>query len=381
MNESGDQNDKDQKKPARKVRVPFRLNRSRPSRRKDWTRRHRNGEDIETRASESVVAKGDLSRKRTVMDAESSPGPGGGTARGTVVALRGPFADVDDGQRVWPCTVRRVLRTRLIRQRSPVAVGDRVALRIVADGPGVQAEGVIETIEPRRSELKRVSGRREHVIAANVDQVLIVASADQPPPKPHLIDRYIVSALAGGMTPVLCMNKIDLDDSGLGHEIAGRYESLGYRSLCTDALRGLGADVLREWFKGRSTVLAGQSGVGKSSLLNAIQPGLRLKVAQVSYDTAKGRHTTANAELIRLDFGAYVVDTPGTRSFDISSVPVGELEQHFVEFGPRIADCKFPDCTHVHETGCAVKQAVEAGAIHPLRYDSYVRMFQERFVP
>lgn len=381
MGKSGDQSDKDPKKPARKVRVPFRTNRSRPSRLKDWTRRHRDGQDIETRTTESVVAKGDLSRKRTVTDAESPPDAGGVTTPGMVIALRGPFAEVDDGQRVWPCTVRRVLRTRQTRQRSAVAVGDRVTMRIVADGRGVQAEGVIETIEPRRSELKRLSGRREHVIAANVDQVLIVASADQPPPKPHLIDRYIVSALAGDMTPVLCMNKIDLDDAGLGREIAQRYESLGYRSLCTDALRGLGVDGLREWFKGRSTVLAGQSGVGKSSLLNAIQPGLRLKVARVSDDTAKGRHTTSNAELMRLDSGAYVVDTPGTRSFDISTVPVGQIEQYFVEFGPRIADCKFADCTHVHETGCAVKQAVDSGTIHPLRYESYVRMFEERFAP
>ncbi|UCG17525.1 MAG: ribosome small subunit-dependent GTPase A [Phycisphaerales bacterium] len=365
------------KNSARKVRVEFRANRSRPSRVKDWTRQLRQGEEIEPRLTENVVAKGDLSRKRTVTVSDSEE-TDGQLAQGTVIALRGQFADVDDGDRVWPCTVRRLLRTRSIRERFPVTVGDRVGFRIVAEIPGVQAEGVIETVEPRRSELKRVSSRREQVIAANVDQILIVSSANQPPPKPHLIDRYIVAALAGRMTPVVCMNKIDLDAQGRFREALSPYQALGYRTVCTCALTGEGTDGLREVLRDRSTVLAGQSGVGKSSLLNSLQPGLRLRVGRVSDETAKGRHITSAAELLRLDFGAWVVDTPGIRSFDVSAVPAGELEQHFVEFVPFVADCKFPDCTHTHEGSCAVKQAVEDGAIHPTRYQSYARLFQER---
>ena len=366
------------KKSARKVRVEFRTNRSRPSRVKDWTRRLRQGQEIEPRSIENVVAKGDLSRKRTVTVSDGE-GAGGQLAQGTVVALRGQFADVDDGDRVWPCTVRRLLRTRSIRERFPVTVGDRVGFRIVAEAPGVRAEGVIETVEARRSELKRVSSRREQVIAATLAPLLLARSADQPPPKPHLIDRYIVAALAGRMTPVVCMNKIDLDAQSRFREVLSPYQALGYRTVCTCALTGRGTDELREVLRDRSTVLAGQSGVGKSSLLNSLQPGLRLRVGRVSDETAKGRHITSAAELIRLDFGAWVVDTPGIRSFDVSTVPVGELEQHFVEFVSFVADCRFPDCTHTHEGGCAVKQAVEDGAIHPARYQSYARLFQERF--
>lgn len=363
------------KKSVKKIRVEFRSNRSRPSRAKDWTRLHRDGEEIESRQVENVVAKGDLSRKRTVKDGDEADAS---LRPGTVTALRGQFADVDDGRRVWPCTVRRLLRTRMSRERFPVTVGDRVGFRIVADKQGVQTEGVIERVESRHSELKRVAGRREHVMAANVDQVLIVSSAEQPPPKPHLIDRYMVAAHAGRMTPILCMNKIDLDAAGEGRGIAGLYASLGYRALCTSAVTGEGVDGLRDVFRGKSTVLAGQSGVGKSSLLNALQPGLGLRVRAVSDDTAKGRHTTTTAELLRLDFGAYVVDTPGIRTFDISAVPAGELEQYFADLVPHVADCRFPDCTHRHEDDCAVKDAVTAGHIHPLRYESYVRMFDER---
>lgn len=370
-----DANEKKGKKPGRKVRVSFRSNRSRPSRTKDWTRQHRAGEDIEVSASESVVAKGHLSRKRTIIETD---GPQEGLIAGTVVTLRGQFAEVDDGKRFWPCTVRRILRTLTIGERFPVTVGDRVRFRVVADAPGVQAEGVIVTVEPRQSELRRFAGRRVQVIAANVDQVLIVSSADLPPPKPHLIDRYIVSALAGGMTPVIGLNKMDLDTDERARTIAQRYAMLGYCVLCCSTLTGEGVDELRQLFRGRSTVLAGQSGVGKSSLLNAIQPGLKLRVGTVSDETLKGRHTTTTAELIRLAGDAYVVDTPGVRSFDVSMIPRGELEQYFTEFVPLVPECKFPDCTHIPETGCAIKRAVEEERIHPERYESYVRMFEDR---
>jgi ribosome biogenesis GTPase len=370
-----DANEKKGKKAGRKVRVRFRTNRSRPSRTKDWTRRHRAGDDIEVSGRESVIAKGHLSRKRTVIESDE---PEEGLIPGTVVALRGQFAEVDDGQRLWPCTVRRILRTLSIDERFPVTVGDRVRFRVVAEGPGVELEGVIVQVEPRRSELRRCSGRRVQVVAANVDQVLIVTSADLPPPKPHLIDRYIVSALAGGMTPVICLNKLDLDPEGRIRAVTRPYAELGYAVVHCSALTGEGVDALSRLFQGRSTVLAGQSGVGKSSLLNAIRPGLRLRVGDISGETLKGRHTTTTAELIRLDREAYVVDTPGVRAFDVSMVPCGELEQYFAEFVPLVPECKFPNCTHIPETGCAIKRAVEEERIHPERYESYVRMFEDR---
>jgi ribosome biogenesis GTPase len=290
--------------------------------------------------------------------------------------MRGLFADVDDGKRVWPCTVRRVLRTRLTEERHPVTVGDRVQFRAGSD-----TEGVIEAVEPRRGQLRRRVGRRVHTIVANVDQAIIVSSADLPLPKPHLIDRYIVASHAGEITPVVCMNKLDLDDDGAARDLLDRYAKLGYTTLATSAVTGDGVTALCEQLKNKASVIAGQSGVGKSSLLNRIQPDLQLKTGDIIEQTSKGRHTTSTATLLRLEVGGYVVDTPGVRSFDLSTVERSEFEAYFVEFVDHVPDCKFPDCTHRHEAECAVIQAVERGEIHPDRYESYVRLFEEPTEP
>ena len=366
-------------KSGRKARVPFRRNRSAPPRDTDWTRRARDAEDheLDTERRENVVAKGELSRRRTIIVNEDGTEALETLPIGIVVAKHGLYADVDDGAHVLPCTVRRVLRTRLIEERHPVTVGDRVRFRVGSDVKGVVQEGVIEAVEPRRGELRRRSGKRIQTIAANVDQAIIVASADQPPVKPHLIDRYIVAAHAGNITPVVCLNKADLDEGHGAQEVLDRYACLGYRTLRTSATTGQGIDALRELLKGKASVLAGQSGVGKSSLLNAMQPGLRLATGDVIEHLGKGRHTTSTAGLIRLDCGGYVVDTPGVRSFDLSVVPRHEFEAYFVEFVEHVRDCKFPDCTHRHEDGCAVKRAVDSGAIHQERYQSYVRLFED----
>jgi ribosome biogenesis GTPase len=180
------------------------------------------------------------------------------------------------------------------------------------------------------------------------------------------------------MQPVICMNKLDLETNDQAASILALYESLGYPTLHTCAITGQGVDQLREMLRGKSSVVAGQSGVGKSSLLNMVQPGLKLRVGDIIEQTTKGRHTTSTAELLRLEVGGYVVDTPGIKSFDIAAVPLAEIEMHFVEFTDRLADCKFSDCTHVHEPNCAIRAAVEAGEIDAGRYDSYVRMFEER---
>jgi len=398
------------KKSGRKVRVAFRPNRSQPARVKDWRRRHDfHGEELEPPAVESVVAKGDLSRHRTVIEpvdeaerteqhrpespdarpseaTEGTPGAGGaeesGVARrpGTVIAIHGLLAQVDDGQKVRHCAVRRVLKTRRIEGHHPVAVGDRVEFTVETQPDRAGNEGVIESVAPRHSELKRRVGREDRTMVANVDQVVIVTSADLPAPKPHLIDRYIVAVLSGRMEPVVCMNKMDLDPGAAeaASEILSLYAGLGYRTVATSAVTGAGINQLRDMLRGKSSVVAGQSGVGKSSLLNALQPGLGLRVGSVIEATSKGRHTTSMAQLLRLDFGGYVVDTPGVKSFEIASVPLGELEAHFVEFADLIPQCKFPDCTHLHEPACAVRAAVENGRIDPRRYESYVRMFTER---
>jgi ribosome biogenesis GTPase / thiamine phosphate phosphatase len=372
--------DPPRKKPkGKKVRVAFRRNRSKPPRPKDWTERARDAEDreIDSSQSESVVAKGDLSRQRTIIVGDDAAELGGDLRAGVVVAMRGLYADVDDGDRVRPCTIRRVLRTRLIEERHPVTIGDRVRFRAESGSAGTEQEGVIEAVEPRRGQLRRVSQRRVHTVVANVDHAVIVSSAAEPPPKPHLIDRYIVASLAGDITPVICMNKMDLDKGGSAGAVLDRYELLGYVTLRTSIVSGQGIDELRAVLKDSASVIAGQSGVGKSSLLNAVQPGLNLRVGVVSVQTSKGRHTTSQASLIRMPFGGYVVDTPGVRTLDISMVPRNEFETYFVEFPEHVANCRFPDCTHTHETDCAVKHAVQRGAIHPDRYESYVRLFEE----
>ncbi|MBI4718856.1 MAG: ribosome small subunit-dependent GTPase A [Planctomycetes bacterium] len=365
---------------GRKVRVDLRRNRSTRARVKDWSDVAREASEggPDTQRGESVVPKGDLSRRRTVIVPDERAARDSASLAGTVVAMRGLFADVDDGRRVVACTVRRTLRTRLIDERHPVAIGDRVRFTLVeANDEKAALQGVIEAVEERRGQLRRVSGRRVHTIAANVDQAIIVSSAAMPGPKPELIDRYIVAALAGGITPVICMNKIDLDTGGAAGELLSQYAALGHTTLTTSAVTGGGIETLRSILKERSSVVAGQSGVGKSSLLNAVQPGLGLKVGEVAEHNEKGRHTTSTASLIRLELGGYVVDTPGIRSFDLSVVPRNEFEAYFVEFVPHVARCKFPDCTHIHEVDCAVKLAVERGEISPLRYESYVHMFLE----
>jgi len=369
------------KKHHEKKRVEFKSNRLKPARKKKWDVPDQHNESAEdTISMESVSGKGTLSRKRTVIEhSDDISTQSINQAQGTVVAVRGQFVEVDDGQRIWPCTVRRILRTRRIRERNPVTVGDEVTISIVADEEGVLNEGVIEKVHPRRTELTRSDGRRTHLIAANVDQVLIVASILEPMIREHLIDRYLVAAHAGNLPAIVCVNKVDLDPENITAEILERYDQIGYTTLATSATAQVGIDRLSSILAGKSTLLAGQSGVGKSSLLNAIQPDLDLKTARVSAATEKGRHTTTTAIMLKLDIGGVVIDTPGIRALEVAMIPLNELEMHFVEFVDHITECKYPDCIHIHENeaDCAIKSAVASGKIDQQRYDSYVNLFYE----
>ncbi len=361
-------------------RVDFRRNRQAPARRKHWAVPEDDDLAADVASRESVRAKGDLSRKRTVADvSEDRAAEESRWARGIAVAVRGQFVDVEVNGRVWPCTVRRILRTLLIKNRSPVVAGDEVAITIVADEAGVLNEGVVEHVYPRRTALTRCDGKKTHVIAANVDQVLIVTSIREPMIKAHLLDRYLVAAHAGNLPAVICVNKVDLDPDPDDEtaEILARYHRLGYSAVATSAAEGIGLEELRSLLEGKVTLLAGQSGVGKSSLINAIEPSLNLKTAPVSTGTEKGRHTTTTAVWLKLSFGGAVVDTPGIRALDVAMVPINELEMHFVEFVDLVAHCKFANCVHIHEEGCAVKAAMESGQIDESRYASYVEMFYD----
>ncbi|HOM18791.1 MAG TPA: ribosome small subunit-dependent GTPase A, partial [Thermoguttaceae bacterium] len=227
---------------------------------------------------------------------------------------------------------------------------------------------------PRRGILSRSSHGRQQVIVANVEQVLIVCSAAGPPLKPNLIDRMLIAAEKGQMRPVICINKIDLVDPAQLQPLTGLYSQMGYQVLLLSARTGWGIERLRRVLRDRQSVMAGQSGVGKSSLLNAVDSGLRLRVAPVSPESQKGRHTTTTARLLPLCFGGYVVDTPGIRQFELWDVAAAEVVNFFRDFRPYINFCKFPDCTHTHEADCAVKNAVADGRLDQRRYESYCRI-------
>ncbi|OAI48117.1 ribosome small subunit-dependent GTPase [Planctomycetaceae bacterium SCGC AG-212-F19] len=368
----------------KKTRVEMRKNRTKPPRDRQWTRgfqEHGFAEEA-TLGGERVRAKGDMSRKRTIIQEDATgthaPAPGDMPAADASKCLAGRVLRVHGLQcvveladaRQLRCTVRGVLRSLLTDERNIVATGDRVWVL-----PAANEEGVIERVEPRHGLLTRASRGREHVIVANVDQVVIVVSLVEPDLKPHLIDRYLVSAEHGGIAPLICLNKEDLIDPALYQDLVGYYSQLGIPTLLTSATTGVGIDRLREWLRGRETVISGQSGVGKSSLLNVIQPELGLRVREISETTQKGKHTTTTAELIKLDFGGWVVDTPGIRQFQLWDIMPEEIEGFFPEMRPFVPLCAYPDCTHTHEDRCAVKRAVERRLLSAHRYESYFGLF------
>ncbi len=359
----------------KKVRVEMRKNRSKPPRHNQWTRgfQEHGFNELATRGDERVRAKGDLSRYRTVMqdDANAPAVDPEGCQRGRVIKVFGLQSVVETatGDQVR-CAVRRLLKTVATEERGAVTTGDIVWFRDAGNG-----EGMIEHVGPRHGVLTRASRKREHILVANVDQVVIVVSLVEPELKAHLIDRYLASAAKGSLAPIICLNKADRVEAWRLQSMIGAYNQLGIPALLTSATTGQGVDQLRELLHDRASVFSGQSGVGKSSLLNAIQPQLALRVRTVSDVNHKGRHTTTTAELIKLDTGGWVVDTPGVRQLQLWDVMAEEVEGFLPEFHPYVAMCAYPDCTHTHEDRCAVKTAVDRRQISVRRYHSYLGMF------
>lgn len=363
---------------GRKVRVDLRRNRDRVARDKQaWTRgvRHESEKTDDAATAESVGRKGDLARKRTIILADDSNAPLDAAALpiGIIVAVRGLIAEVDADGRRLNCTVRRVLWSRLKSTRQPLAVGDQVRFATTS-----AEEGVIEHVEPRTTTLTRQYEDRVQVLAANVDQALVMAAADQPTLRPHLLDRFLVAAHKGGLKPIIVINKIDLRSDEFIEDVCARYTEIGYTVLPTSVTLSAGLDECREVMRDKTSVFVGISGVGKSSLLNAIDPDVNRRVGALGETSRRGRHTTTVAELVRLSFGGWVVDTPGLRQFELAHVPADEVEAYFIEFRPLIGQCKYHNCRHLREDGCAIRAAVEAGDIHPERYASYERMVGER---
>ncbi len=262
-----------------------------------------------------------------------------------------------------------------------VALGDWVTISLTEEN-----KGMIESVAERHSALsrsrvqaekRRLSADREQVLVANPDQVVFVFAIKKPRPSLRKLDRFLVVAENNDLPTIIVVNKIDLTTLENARGMFQVYEVIGYRVIYTSAKQGIGIDDLRNELHGKISVLAGSSGVGKSSLLNAVEPGLGLKVREVSEATEKGVHTTRHAQMFPLAGGGYVADTPGIRGLALYDVEPGELDAYFREIGPLVANCRFSNCTHQHEPGCAVRAALTDGRLSPARYDSYLRLREE----
>ena len=292
--------------------------------------------------------------------------------RGLIIRSQSGFYTVQAETEILVCQLRGRLK-KGPRLGDLVAVGDWVQVSPLADG-----EGVIEVVEQRQRMLVRLAptprGEYQQIIIANPDQAVLVFSCARPEPRLGMLDRFLVIAEKQGIPALIVANKTDLITRVHAQALFEHYAALGYPLVYASARRGDGVEELRQRLSGRLSVFAGPSGVGKSSLLNAIQPGLGIAVREVSQATEKGKHTTVVRELFLMQGGGYVADTPGLKALALWDIQPEELDGYFPELRELVAECQFSDCTHLHEPGCAVLAAVDAGKVHPERYDSYVRM-------
>ena len=292
---------------------------------------------------------------------------------GTVIAMHGPLVRVQVGNQTLVVASRRRLNWE---GGSPPAarlvVGDRVSLEMQ------QEDGVIVAVHARRNSLLRraPSKNRAQILAANVDQALLVFAALEPPLKQGLLDRFLVACELAGVAAVITINKVD---QGLGEleSVLGVYEWLGLTVRRVSARTGWGLGAIRRLLVDRTSVFCGPSGAGKSSLLNAVYPGFRLKVGELSESTGKGRHTTSLAELMPLPYGGFVVDTPGLKEFGVWDINAEQLTGAFPEIARHAGDCRYADCRHLTEPDCAVQKALAAGEIDAGRFASFTRILEE----
>ena len=371
-------------KVMRKARRQLKRNRKPRVRDKSWTQYDLDAyEDLDVPDDEPIVPRGEHERRRAALAAITQQLTAGeaeledsteGWRGGLVTRVSSGFYQVDSEEGRFTCSVRGSLTAYDTGYTNVVAVGDEVLFSTVGS-----KQGVIERVLPRRTCLSRPDVFHAHlrqVVVANVDQLLIVSSLKDPAVWFELIDRYLIASDRHGLRPVICVNKTDLAS---GEEVYQQpmlpYLSMGHEVLFTSATTGQGVDELRAALRDRGTVLAGLSGVGKSSLLNKVEPGLGLKTGLVSDRHHEGRHTTVEVSLIPLKMGGYVVDTPGVRQFGLWDVSREELASYFPEVFDRAAGCRFPNCSHTHEPGCAVRSAADRGEIPASRYDSYVKIY------
>lgn len=306
-----------------------------------------------------------------------------GLIKGRVLSIISQEVFVDADGKLYRCQLRGLLKKEKTQDKNIVTVGDFVRFL-----PSNDTEGAIFSIDERYSVLARadnLSRRKQQLIAANIDQVLITVSVLLPALKPFLIDRYIIAADKGGMQPIIVINKIDLlkdlskpeveAEQFLFEELKQGYQAANIPVIGVSTWTNEGIDELKQLMKDKSSVFSGQSGVGKSSLINAVT-GLDLRVGDTVDKTKKGSHTTTMAHLVPLSFGGFCIDTPGIKSFGVWNLDRSEVEAYFDEIHEMGAQCKFPDCHHLHETECAVKDAVEKGTLSRVRYLSYISLLE-----
>lgn len=280
---------------------------------------------------------------------------------------------VDDGRELR-CTLRKNLFRDLGQFTKPIAVGDRVRITVFGEG-----DAVVEEVLPRKSYLSRrqADTGKEQIMVANLDQVLITVAVAEPSFRPRIIDRILVATERAGADAIIALSKSDLLDEAGREDIestADLYRDLGYTVIFTSMVTGEGIEELRGELTGKMTVLTGQSGVGKSTLLNTVMPGLDLAAKTVSDKWGKGRHTTTSTSVIPLPGGGFVADTPGIRSWGIAGLEPSDIAIFFADLAPFVESCRFNECTHEHEPHCAVKAAVAEGKIDERRYESYLRI-------
>jgi ribosome biogenesis GTPase / thiamine phosphate phosphatase len=274
-------------------------------------------------------------------------------------------------------TVSRSQREREEQEANVVrlTVGDRVKVRQLDE-----KTGLIEEILPRQSAISRKDAGStekktiEQTMLANLDQVVLVFAVAHPEPHFGMLDRYLAICESAEILPIICLNKVDLPHEQRIEEAAQLYRSLGYSVLCTSSHTGQGIDQLRSILKDHTTLFTGPSGVGKSSLINAVEPGMALQTGFISNATGKGRHTTTGSHLYPLSEGGWLADSAGIRALALWNIEPEELAHCFVEFRPYLGECEYSDCMHLDEEGCAIRQAVDDGLINPQRYRSYVRI-------
>lgn len=327
------------------------------------------------RKERKILSKKDRSKyKKTDLDKKKIEIPKGEhLKRGRVLTIMADGILVGCEKKIYLCSLRGSLKKENFRVKNLVAVGDFVLFE-----PYKGETGSIKHIEERQSVLSRaeqIHRRKEQLIAVNIDQVLITTSVVIPPLKPPLIDRYIIASLKGNMDPVIVINKIDLlktssKEKDFFEKVVEIYTRLKIPIVAVSAETGEGIEILKKMMEGKSSVFSGQSGTGKTSLINLITGSSFLTSAAIE-KTRKGAHTTTTTRLLPIENGGFCVDTPGIKSFGMWNLKQHEVAQYFVEITQHAAFCKYPNCTHIREPGCAVKKAVEKGEISLLRFDSY----------